>query len=173
MTKNKSKTIRMITTLSLLIAIEIILSRFFSIQTWNFKIGFGFIPVVIAGALYGPIAGGLVGGISDFLGAIMFPKGAYFFGFTITAIFLGVMYGLVLKKKQTNGRILFVVFMNQTMGSLLLNTYWISVISGASFYSLLPTRLIQYVIIFIAQLIVIKIISAMILPRLHDFKIFD
>ena len=58
-------TTRTLTTLAMLIAIEVILSRFLSINAWNIKIGFGFVPVVIAAILYGPLAGGIVGALSD------------------------------------------------------------------------------------------------------------
>ena len=63
-------TTRTLTTLAMLIAIEVILSRFLSINAWNIKIGFGFVPVLIAAILYGPLAGGLVGALSDFIGAV-------------------------------------------------------------------------------------------------------
>lgn len=45
---------KMIVTLGLLAAIEIVLSRFFSINAWNIKIGFSFVPLAVAGMLYGP-----------------------------------------------------------------------------------------------------------------------
>ena len=64
---------RMLTTLALLTAIEIVLSRFLSVNAWNIKIGFSFVPVVVAAILYGPIAAGIVAALGDFVGAILFP----------------------------------------------------------------------------------------------------
>ena len=84
----KKTNARWIITLGILIAAEIILNRFFSVNTWNLKIGFSFVPVVLAAILYGPLSGGIVGGLGDFLGAILFPVGPYFPGFTITAFFI-------------------------------------------------------------------------------------
>ena len=55
-------TTRTLTTLAMLIAIEVILSRFLSISMWNTKIGFSFLPIAAAGILYGPLAAGAVGG---------------------------------------------------------------------------------------------------------------
>ncbi len=51
-------------------------------------------PVFIAAYLYGPIGGAVVGGIADFIGAILFPIGAYFPGFTLTCVITGAVYGL-------------------------------------------------------------------------------
>ena len=39
---------RTLTTMALLTALEIVLSRFLSISAWNTKIGFAFVPVALA-----------------------------------------------------------------------------------------------------------------------------
>ena len=85
-----------LTLMGLLTAVEIVLSRFLSISAWNTKIGFAFVPVVIAAILLGPYRAGIVAALADFLGAVLFPIGAYFPGFTLTAFFMGVIYGLLL-----------------------------------------------------------------------------
>lgn len=51
--KEKKMGSRMIVTLGLLTAVEIVLSRFCSISGWNIKIGLAFVPLVLAAILYG------------------------------------------------------------------------------------------------------------------------
>ena len=102
----KKLDLKAMVTCAALIAAAIVLSRFSSINVWNLKIGFTFVPVFIAAYLYGPIGGAVVGGIADFIGAILFPIGAYFPGFTLTCVITGAVYGLLLHKKQTPLRIL-------------------------------------------------------------------
>ena len=68
---------RCISMIGVLVALEIVLSRF-TIHTWNLKIGFSFVPVVVAAIFYGPLAAGLVGAIGDILSAVLFPVGAFF-----------------------------------------------------------------------------------------------
>lgn len=148
--------------LSVLIAMEIILSRFLSIAAWNVKIGFSFVPIVIAAVAYGPLAGGLVGGVADLAGALLFPIGAYFPGFTLTALLTGIIYGLFLYKRQTLIRISGAVAINQLILSLLLNTLWISILYGAEFGPLLTTRIFQCAILIPVQLIVIGSITKVI-----------
>ena len=87
---------RTLVTLSILTALEIVLNRFLSINAWNTKIGFSFIPVAVAGMLFGPLGGAVVGALGDLVGAILFPIGAYFPGFTLTAFLTGLVYGLFL-----------------------------------------------------------------------------
>ena len=147
-----------LTLMSLLTAVEIVLSRFLSISAWNTKIGFAFIPVVIAAVLLGPVQAGIVAALADFLGAILFPIGTYFPGFTVTAFFMGLVYGLFLHKRQTILRIVMAVAVHQMLLSLLLNTLWISVLYGTQYWPLLLTRLPQCMILTAVQLIVIPLI---------------
>jgi ECF transporter S component (folate family) len=155
-----------LTAMALLIALEIILSRFLSLSAWNTKIGFSFVPVVIAAILLGPIYAGIVGALADFVGALLFPIGAYFPGFTLTAFLTGMVYGLFLYKRQSLPRILGAVAVNQFILSLLLNTLWISVLYGSPFGPLLVTRLVQSAILTVVQIVVIELIVKA-LPRLR------
>lgn len=152
-------TTRAITMLALLTALEIVLSRFLSISAWNIKIGFSFVPVVIAAMLFGPVAAGIVGALGDFIGAILFPIGAYFPGFTLTAFLTGFVFGLFLYRKQDWLRGVAAVGINQFVLSLFLNTLWISVLYGSPYGPLLVTRLVQCLLLTAVQLICIQAIA--------------
>ena len=71
--------------ISLLIAIEVILTRFCSINTPIVRIGFGFLPIAIIAMMYGPLSAGISYAIGDILGMMLFPTGSFFPGFTLTA----------------------------------------------------------------------------------------
>ena len=80
---------------SIFVAITVVLSRFMSINVWNMSIGFSFVSIFICGMLLGPFWGGVCGALADFIGAILFPFGTYFFGFTATAFLGGAVFGVV------------------------------------------------------------------------------
>ena len=160
----KKTNARWIITLGILIAAEIILNRFFSVNTWNLKIGFSFVPVVLAAILYGPLSGGIVGGLGDFLGAILFPVGPYFPGFTITAFFIGASVGIFLHHRKSVVRIVSVVTVNQLCFSLLLNTVWIGILYNSPFVPLLFSRVVQCIILAPVQIVVIGLL----VPALHS-----
>ena len=151
--------------MALLTALEIVLSRFLSLSAWNTKIGFAFVPVVLAAMLLGPLYAGIVAALADFLGALLFPVGAYFPGFTLTAFLTGLVYGLFLHKEQTIPRVIGAVAINQGILSLFLNTFWISVLYGSPFKPLLITRLPQTGILTVVQIVVI-IVIAKVIPRI-------
>ncbi len=150
---------------ALLTALEIVLSRFLSISAWNTKIGFAFVPVVLAALLLGPLWAGIVAALADFLGAMLFPVGAFFPGFTLTAFLMGLCYGLFLHRKQSLPRILGAVAVHQLALSLLLNTLWISVLYGSTFGPLLLSRLPQCALLAAVQLALIPALVRL-LPRL-------
>ncbi len=159
--RSKILTVNKLVILAMLIALEIIFARFLSFSVWNLRIGLSFLPIVLAAMLYGPVEAGIVGAVSDFLGAIVFPtSGAYFPGFTLTAAVLGVLFGLFLRKKQNWLTILLAVLSTQLICTLLLNTFWISTVYGADFGATFYTRLttqtvimapVQFILIFLLK----------------------
>ncbi len=140
-------TARRLVYLGVLTALEIILNRFLSINAWNLKIGFSFLPVAAAGMLFGPLSAGIVAALGDFLGAVLFPVGPYFPGFTLTAFLTGCVFGLFLRKNRGPVNILGAVAVQQLLLSLLLNTLWISILYGSPFGALLATRAVQCAIL--------------------------
>ena len=153
----KKLDLKAMVTCAALIAAAIVLSRFLSINAWNLKIGFIFVPVFIAAYLYGPIGGAVVGGIADFIGAILFPIGAYFPGFTVSACLTGIIYGLFLhKRKVTVGTSLAAVIAVVLGINLLVNTFWLTIILGKGYMAMLPAR-------FVKELLCVPIDTALIL----------
>ena len=162
----KRTNIRMLSALAVLTALEIVLSRFLSFSVWNMKIGFSFVPVVVAAMLFGPVPAGIVAALGDFLGAILFPIGPYFPGFTVTAFLTGVIFGLFLYHNQSVARIFAAVGINQLVLSYLLNSYWISVLYDAPYLPLLGTRVLQCAILIPVQIVMISLLRSARLQRI-------
>lgn len=154
--------------MGLLLAAQIVLSRFCSISTWNIKIGFTFIPIVLSAGLFGPWGAGMLAALADFLGALLFPIGPYFPGFTATAFCVGAVFGLLLQRKQNWGRIIAAVLTTQLCGSLLLDSYWISMLYGSPYLALLSTRAIQCAVMCALELSVIPILCKQLVPRMKS-----
>lgn len=91
---------------------------------YSLKIGFGVLPVILTGVLFGPAYGAMVGGMTDFLQAMIFPKGAYVPFFTV----IGTLFGLIPGLFFTGGReprflrILAAVATGQITASVILNS---------------------------------------------------
>ena len=93
--KKMSKTKKLILS-ALLLTLTIVLSRFLSIKTPLLSINFSFVPLILAAIWLGPKYTVLIAGLSDLIGAILFPFGEFFIGFTFSTCLAGLIYGLVL-----------------------------------------------------------------------------
>lgn len=85
----------------LLAGISIVLTRFFSLMVLlggmpTLRVGFGSVPIMLAGMLFGPLVGGAVGVVADLVGFAINPMGTvYIPGFTVTAALFGVIPGVL------------------------------------------------------------------------------
>lgn len=159
MTEKQISTTHRIVLMAMLAATQIVLSRFLSINLWNLKIGFAFVPIAMAGMLLGPVGAGLTGMVADIIGATLFPSGAFFPGFTLTAFITAFGYGFFLQKKQTMKNILAAVLFSEIVGTILLNTLWISILYGAPFIAVMIPRLGQALGMGIVEVLVIRLLA--------------
>ena len=149
---------KMLVTAAVLIALNVVLSRFLSINAWNIKIGFTFVSIFVAGYFYGPFFSAVVAVLCDVVGALLFPSGAFFPGFTLTALLTGLLFGIMLHKKQTPVRILITVMADQLILGLLVNTYWLSILYGTTFGAVVVTRIVQCLIMMPVQYVTISLL---------------
>ncbi|MCI8440124.1 MAG: folate family ECF transporter S component [Oscillospiraceae bacterium] len=80
-----------------LVAIQIILARFFSIQTDTLRISFESIPVILAGMWLGPLCGAVVAVVADVLGTIIQGYGAWFPPLVLGPLSVGILSGVSTK----------------------------------------------------------------------------
>ncbi len=154
----KNNNVKKLVEISLLIALEIILTRFCSINTAILRIGFGFLPIAIIGMMYGPLSAGIAYAIGDVLGMMIFPSGSYFPGFTLTAVLTGVVYGVFLYKKPKSWfRIAMAVGVVCIALNLGLDTLWLSILMGQGYVALLPTRIFKALVMIPVQTVLIGI----------------
>lgn len=142
--------------IAILVSIEVILTRFFAIQTPIIRIGFGFIPIALSAIFFGPVMGGITAALADILGMMIFPKGAYFPGFTLSAFLGGFIYGIFLYNRPKS-------FLNITLSVLIitfaihlgLNTLWISILTGKAYTVLILPRIIKEALLLPIQVALI------------------
>lgn len=146
----------------LLIASSIVLNRFLSIRTPISTIGFSFIPGILAAMLMGPAWSMLVAGLADLLGALMFPSGAYFFGYTFSSLLGGLIYGLFLRKtrKLKFGQFLWRLVVSCILVSFIcnmcLNTLWIYVTTKRAVAVFGTTRVITQLVMLPIKIVVMS-----------------
>lgn len=129
----------------MLVALDVIFTRVLALNLPVTKIGLGFAAEAVCAMLYGALPAALVAALSDLIGSLLFPTGAYFPGFTLTAAITGYIFGVFLHRtRPTVKRCFFAALANCAIVSLLLNTAMISWVFGPKFAPLLVTRLAQF-----------------------------
>lgn len=142
---NNNKTTKMVL-LALLIALNIVLVRFGAIYLGpSLRVTFGFIPIVMMGILFGPISAAVGAGIADFIGVILFPTGGAFFpGFTLSAMVTGFIYGKILYgHKLSIKRIVISNLLVIMIVQLLMNSLWLTMLYDKAFFVLISTKIIK------------------------------
>ncbi len=143
-----------------LVALNVILERFIAYSVWNQTVSLGFITVAFAASFLGLPYAIAVAGLGDLIGALLFPFGSYFVGFTITNCIYGLILSLFLYKNATVINVTLAVFVNKLICSLGLNTLWISLLYRGgidAFPAVLITRIPGTAILAAVELTVLLI----------------
>ena len=176
--QNRTISMQQLAISALLVALNVVFSRVLAINTPLLKIGLGFAAVAVSAMLYGPLWAMLTAALGDLIGALLFPTGAYFPGFTATAALTGLIFGLFLYCREKSWlRAFLAALTNCLLVTFLLNTLMIAVffrsspaeLAGADFArfmeltslkALLAARIPQFFIMLAVQTLVIVAIQA-------------
>ncbi len=145
----KGVRVKTITTLGMFGAISIILGALTLTIGDYIKIGFSSIANQFVYYLFGPVVGGLFGGALDILKYIVKPTGAFFPGWTISAMAAGVLYGCFLYKRPLSlRRVLAAELAVSVVCNMLLGTLWLTMMYQKGFLALLPMRVVKNLIMW-------------------------
>ena len=143
------KHVNTVTVMAMFAAISVVLGYFTLVLGDYLKIGFSTIANQFVYYLFAPVAGGLFGGALDILKYIIHPTGAFFPGFTISAMVGGVLYGCFLYKRPISfWRVLAAELTVSIICNMLLGTLWLSMLYGKAFMALLPMRVFKNIMMW-------------------------
>lgn len=138
---------------ALLLAASIVINRFLSINTSILSIGFTFVPLMLAGIILGPKYSIIIATLADLIGALLFPFGTFFVGYTISAFLTGCVYGFSLYQKdafKVNKKFFIRLIIATLIVTIVingaLNTLWITMTSKKALLAILPTRVLKQLI---------------------------
>lgn len=144
-------TVRELTYSALLIALNIILTRLFSLKIpfegiEGIRIGFGHLPLILAGLLLGPVRGFTVGVLGDMIGFQLSPSGYYLPTFTLVAGLSSLLPVVILRwigGVVTLRNMLIAVAVSQSITSLVLTPYLLQLHFGIPIWATLPGRIVS------------------------------
>lgn len=148
---------------AMLLALLIVLSRFLSIKTPIVVISLSFVPIMMAAIWLGPKYSLLIAALGDLIGAILFPFGAYFPGYTLSQLLTGLIYGIFLYKKPeqeiSDGKFIIKLIISSVLVlgliGILLTSLWVHITAGKSYVAVMAGRITTQVIMLPIQVITI------------------
>lgn len=156
----KKISVLMLTQVAVLLAMEVVLSRFFSIATPVTKFSFAFVPLAICGALFGPVYAGVMGGVADLLGAILFPIGPYFPGYTLSNALHGVALGMALKEGRRKWwQLALALVFNHVVVGIFLSALWGHILTGMPYWAVVIKRVAQAAVMAPVQFVLITLME--------------
>jgi len=160
--------------LSLLTALTVVLARFVSIKSDIVRISFEFLPILLASIMFGPLAGGITAAVADLVGALLFPHGAFFPGFTFSAFLSGIIYGLFLyKKKITWFNAGAAVLAKLIVVDMFLVSLWLITVFRYAPGAILVPRVIKFAVMLPIEFIFTYFVARPLVDRLRKVPSFN
>lgn len=163
---------------ALLLAILIIFGRFISIKTPIVVISLSFLPIMLSAILLGPKYSCLIAALGDLIGALLFPFGEYFVGFTIIQGIVGLVYGLFLYNKNDNEffegksliiRLILSSFIVLGIIELPCMSLMLHFLYGNAFIAILLTRIVTKLIMFPIQVLTMYFLNTYIVKLSNKY----
>ncbi len=150
---------RTLATAAVLSAVHLVLNQFTIPVSQLLEVGFDFLAVAAIGYLCGPWVAGLSGIVTDLLGYILRPNGPYFPGWTLSAILVGVLYGLWLYRRPIKlWRVVLCKLNMVLLFNFLLTPLWLHITYGQSFVVLSSLRLVKNIIKFPLDILLLMLV---------------
>ena len=146
----KRFTTRMLVTLALLSALEVVLARFIvPMPNPTMRFSIEHVPIIIAGYLFGPAAGMVVGFVGDFVGTLFSGYG-YNPVFAVSPVAIGLCAGLLrslVVERVSFLRILATFLPAVALATVVWQSWWLAYIYGTrSFTAFLGLRSAQFAV---------------------------
>ncbi len=145
--------------IALFVALQIVFTRFLSLDTGIVRVSAAFIPLAFCSIMCGPVNGGIAAGLADVIGFLVFPRGTYFPGFTLTAFLAGIVYGVFLHDNPNKlSNYIAAVLIVSVVLNLCLDTLWLNILLKQGYLALLPSRILKSVIMAPVEIIVLRLL---------------
>lgn len=161
------KNLRKLILAALLIAAYVALSSAFIPVGANLRVYFRFLAVALSSAVCGPVIAMISGFLSDIIGYIIFPSGAFFPGYTLSAILSALIFALFLYDTRITilkiaiAKLIINVFVNILLGSL-----WSAILYDKGYLYYFLQSLTKNLLLLPIEIILVYLLLQALLPIL-------
>ncbi len=163
--------IKKIATLALFMAVNIVLNALYIPVTDSLRITFAFVVMMMVAIIYDFKTCLVYAFIEDILAYVVYPTGAFFFGYTLGAMVSMAIYSLCLFKKVTVKRIITARFLVSIINNILLNSIWNTVLLSKGFVFYVTASIPKNLILLPFEIIIFIIFYRLIKPILERYDL--
>lgn len=136
------------------------------------RIYFSFIITSLGSMIYGPFLGLWAGFVSDTVGFLVYPTGSYFFGYCITSMVTGLLYGLFLYQQKITVLRLFICKASvNIICNIGLNGLWASMLSGGHLFTIMLSRTPKNLMMLPIEVTLLYITFSVMIPILNKVSL--
>ncbi|NLU23648.1 MAG: folate family ECF transporter S component [Clostridiales bacterium] len=172
------KNVRMLVLAALLVALRVALKSVVIPVGENLLISLGFFVNALGAMVFGPVMALLAAAVSDTLGAIFFPTGAYFFPFIFVEMLGSLIFALFLYRARiTAGRIILCRFAvsfccNIILTPIIMYYYYLFVL-GKTYSILSLPRVVKNLALFPAECVLLVLFLGLMVPLVNRMNFMD
>lgn len=173
------KNVRMIAFAAIICALRVAVKSFSVPIAPGLYLSFDCYVNAVGALVYGPLMALCVGAVSDTIGAVLFPKGPYFFPFIAVEMSSGFIFALFMwRKKLTAPRLLTAKFTvnfvcNIVLNSLIQKWYYALFEAEKVYYVINGARIVKNLVLFPLEATLICLLVNALLPGLKSLRYAD
>ncbi|MEG0076704.1 folate family ECF transporter S component [Anaerorhabdus sp.] len=162
------KSIKYLAIMAVFIALKVIMAGVFIPVGENLRISFSFLIIAVEACIIGPIPGLVSGFITDLIGFMLFPFGAFFPGYILSAMLNCFIYAVFLYDTRIS---ITKLFLSKTIVSyfcnVLLGSLWSSMLYSKGFIFYATASVVKNTILLPIEVILLVIVFKLLLPYLQ------
>lgn len=167
------KNLRTLLFAAIIIAIRVCLKEVFIPVGEQLSIYIGFLFTAVGGSVYGPVLALLVGTITDLLGFIVAPNGAFHPLFTLVEVLATFLYALCFyRQKITFGRILLSKASVNLFANILLQSSVMAILYGKALYVYVLPRILKNIVMLPFEVLILTVLFGALIQPMIRLKIY-
>lgn len=166
------RSLRTLAVASLLIALDVVVARFYIPVGLNLRVYFNYLVTALLSLICGPVVGIAAGFVRDTIGFLLDPSWGYFFGYTVTAMASGLIYGLFFyRAKITVLRIALCKLLINVLVNIVLGCLWSQMMYQKGYLYFLSTSVPKNLLLLPAEILLLTLFLQVMLPVLRRAKL--
>ena len=162
------KNIRILTLCAVFAALQVMSSSVFVQVSENLRIYFSFIFTALFSCIGGPVMALISGFCADIISFMLFPSGAFFFGYTLSAMLGAFIFGLFLwDTKITVLKLIFSRVVITGLINILLGSIWTTLLYSKGFWFYVTKSAIKNIALLPFEIFILIVLFRALLPILY------